>query len=61
MDTPQNKIESIKQIIEVMRELENIDIQLNNKCKDSGNNIDMLKKIVVESNQNLEQIVKNLI
>jgi hypothetical protein len=61
MDTKQNKIESIKQVIETLRELENIDVQLNKKCKQCGDDIDMLKKLAVESNQNLEQIVNNLL
>ena len=54
MNTTQNKIESIKQVIEVMKELEDIDIELNKKCKQSGDNIDMLKQLVTESNKNLE-------
>lgn len=61
MDTTQDKIQSIKQVIEVMKELEDIDIELNKKCKQSGDDIDMLKKLVVESNQNLEQILRNLL
>lgn len=61
MNTTQNKIESIKQVIEVMKELEDIDIELNKKCKQSGDNIDMLKQLVTESNKNLEEIVKNLL
>ena len=54
------KIEAIKEVIEVLKELEDIDIELNKKCRQSGNDIDMLKELIIESNKNLEQIVKNL-
>lgn len=61
MSTTLDKIDSIKQVVEAMKELEDIDIELNKKCKQSGDDIDMLKNLIVESNQNLEQIVKNLL
>ena len=61
MSGKHTKIESIKQVIETLRELENIDIELNKKCKQSGDDIDMLKKITTESDYHLQQIINNLI
>lgn len=60
MDSAQAKIESIKEVVEILRELEEIDNELNKKCKQSGDNIDTLKKILTESNENLNGIIKNL-
>lgn len=60
MDNTQVKIDTIKEVVEILKELEDIDNELNKKCKQSGSDIDMLKKILTESNENLNGIVKNL-
>ena len=60
MNNSNIKIEIIKEVIEVMKELEEIDNELNKKCKQSGDDIDILKKIITESNQNLNHIINNL-
>ena len=53
------KVESIKQIIQVMKDLDKVEKELNNKCKQSGDHIDFLNKLMVESNGNLSSIVNN--
>ncbi len=60
MDNTQVKIDTIKEVVEILKELEDIDNELNKKCKQSGSDIDMLKKILTESNENLNGIIKNL-
>ena len=53
------KVESIKQIIEVMKDLDKVEKELNIKCKQSGEHIDFLNKLVTESNSNLSGIINN--
>jgi hypothetical protein len=54
-------IEEIKEAVKVLEELEDIDIELNKKCKQAGDDIDLLKRLVTESNDHLHKIIHNLI
>lgn len=56
----QGKINSVKEVIDDMKTLEEIDNELNKKCKNSGDHIDILKLLIVESNNNLKLIISNL-
>ncbi len=58
MDTA-NKINIIKEVIQVMKDIEKFDRELNIKCKQNTEHIEMLNYLIKESNENLNKIINN--
>ncbi len=58
MDTT-NKINIIKEVIQVMKDIEKFDRELNIKCKQNTEHIEMLNYLIKESNENLNKIINN--
>jgi len=55
-----DKIKIIKEVVEVMKDLERLDRELNIKCKQNSEYTDMLKYLIEESDENLNKIINNL-
>ncbi len=54
-----NKINIIKEVIQVMKDIEKFDRELNIKCKQNSEHIEMLNYLIKESNENLNKIIDN--
>ena len=56
-----DKIKIIKEVVEVMKDLERLDRELNIKCKQNSEYTDMLKYLIEESDENLNKIINNFV
>lgn len=55
-----DKINVIKEVIGIMKDLERLDRELNIKCKQNSEYTDTLKYLINESGENLNKIINNL-